>query len=411
MGIYDAMNSSVTGMNAQSNYLTNIGQNISNSSTVGYKQADTEFSTLVDQADVGQTAAGGVYTTTRLDVAAQGTLEGTTSATDLAVKGEGYFVVSDSGGQTFLTRSGSFVPDSSGNLVNAAGYYLMGYAYSSSGTLPAMSSNSLTGMTKVNVGTGGVLPAAATTSGTFSANLPSTDTTGTGAVSSTNYTEQTSITMYDSQGTAENVDVYFLKTGANTWTTAAYIGSTALTSSTTPASLAFTNAGTLTGGSASMSITVPNASGTGSNAVTLDLSGMTQYATAYSVSKSTVTGNAASAVSSVTIGTDGTLSYQLADGSTVPEYKIPLANVASPDNMLPVTGNAFSPNLLSGQATVGVAGSGSLGTINSDNLEESTVDVATELTNMIVAQRNYQANSKMFSTAAQCMDTLVNLQV
>jgi flagellar hook-basal body protein len=113
------MNASVTGMNAQSNYLTNVGQNMANSSTVGYKQADTEFSTLVNEAGVGQTSAGGVTTSTRLDIAKQGTLTGTSSSTDLAISGDGFFVVSDAWGQQYLTRSGSFVADKNGNLVNA----------------------------------------------------------------------------------------------------------------------------------------------------------------------------------------------------------------------------------------------------------------------------------------------------
>jgi flagellar hook protein FlgE len=410
MGLYDAMNASVTGMNSQSNYLSNIGQNISNASTVGYKQADTEFSTLVDQAAVGQTSAGGVYTTTRIDVSAQGTLESTSSPTDLAVSGNGYFVVSNSSngsGQNYLTRSGSFVTDSSGNLYNAAGYYLMGYAYSSTGSLPAMSSNSLTGMTTVTVPTG-VLPAVPTTTGTFTANLDSTAATGAGAVSDTNYTSQTSITMYDSQGATENVNVYFLKTAANTWSAAAYVGGSLLAGSTT--ALAFNTSGALSG-TTTMSFSLANVNGSGSNNVTLDLSGMTQYSSAFAVSTSTVNGHASSNISSVSISSDGTLSYQLADGTSVAAYKIPLASVASPDNMLPVTGNVFSPTLMSGNANVGVAGTGLLGSIKSSELEKSTVDVATELTNMIVAQRNYQANSKMFSTGAQCMDTLVNMQV
>lgn len=149
MGLYDAMNASVTGMNAQSNFLANIGQNISNAGTVGYKQADTQFSTLVDQAAVGQTSAGGVASATRLDVSRQGTLQSSTSSTDLAVSGNGFFVVSDYGGQQYLTRAGSFVPDASGNLVNAGGFYLNGYSLAN-GT-PTIVSNSLSGMQVVNI--------------------------------------------------------------------------------------------------------------------------------------------------------------------------------------------------------------------------------------------------------------------
>jgi len=405
MGLYDAMNSSVTGMNAQSNYLSNISQNISNSSTVGYKEADTQFSTLVNSAGVGQTQAGGVTTSTRVLAAEQGTISGTSSTTDLAVRGQGFFIVSDSSGQNFLTRAGSFVPDDAGNLVNAAGYYLMGYSLAN-GT-PTMASNSLDGMEIVNVASSG-LSATPSTSGTFTANLPATDTAGTAPADPTNYSEKTSIVMYDSQGASQTINVYFLKTGTDTWNVQAYDASDA---TNTPlgggATLNFDTAGKLTAAT-TLSFTVP---GSGANTMSLDLSAMTQLAGAYTVSKSEVNGNAASPVKSVNIGTDGTMSYQLANGSTIPAYTIPLANVASPDNLLVGTGNVFSPNILSGQATVGIAGTGQFGSIKSSSLEQSTVDVATELTNMIVAQRNYQANSKVFSTSAQLMDTLVNLQV
>ncbi len=224
MGLYDAMNASVTGMNAQSNYLANIGQNIANAGTVGYKEADTEFSTLVDQAAVGQTSAGGVSTETRMDISQQGTLESTTSSTDLAVSGNGFFVVSNSSGQQLLTRAGSFVPDASGNLVNAAGYYLNGYSLAN-GT-PTMASNSLSGMSIVNINSAG-LTATATTSGTFTANLPSTDTAGTGPASATNYSEKTSMVMYDSLGQSHTIDLYFQNTTtapstSDTWSVAAY---------------------------------------------------------------------------------------------------------------------------------------------------------------------------------------------
>ncbi|SNB74930.1 flagellar hook protein FlgE [Rhodoblastus acidophilus] len=426
MGLYDAMNASVTGMNAQSNYLSNIGQNISNSSTPGYKEADTQFSTLVNSPGVGQTASGGVATTTRLLVDKHGTPTTTNSVTDLAISGDGFFVVSDKAGQNFLTRAGSFVKDDSGNLYNAAGYYLMGYDLSL-GT-PTMASNSLTGMTNVKIPTG-VLPAVATSYGTFSANLDSGSTAGTGPVTPTNVTSKTSVVMYDSVGSQQTVSLYFKNItsgGVATWSVAAYDSSGNLISGDatypypsspsavgTPAAttLKFTSSGALdTTGTNPTGLTI-NVPGSGGKVMTLDMRTVTQYASAFALQPTTVNGNASSSVSSVSIGTDGTLSYKLGDGSTVAAYKIPLASVASPNNLLASTGNVFSPNLLSGPAALGGAGTGKLGTISSSALEGSTVDVATELTHMIMAQRNYQANSKMFSTGAQLMDTLINMQV
>lgn len=407
MGLYDAMNASVTGMAAQSNYLTNIGQNISNSSTVGYKQADTEFSTLVDQAGVGQTSAGGVMTGTRMNISEQGTLTGTTSSTDLAVSGNGFFVVSDSAGQQYLTRAGSFVADKNGNLVNAAGYYLNGYSLANGA--PTMAANSLSGMQVVNVNAS-TLSATPTTTGTLTANLPSAN-----AATST-YNEKTSMVMYDNLGASHTVDIYFAMTGTGSWQVSAFDHSTASATggfpySSGPLSTATLNFsasnGDLTAASAS-SLSIPVPSGA---TMTLNLGGMTQLAGSFAVSAATVNGNAAASISSVTIGLDGTLSYQLTNGSTVSAYKIPLATVPSPDNLLSLSGNVYSPNILSGQASVGTAGTGEFGAIKSSELEESTVDIATELTNMIVAQRAYQANSQMFKTGADLMNTLIQMNL
>jgi flagellar hook protein FlgE len=418
MGLYDAMNASVTGMAAQSNYLTNIGQNMSNSGTVGYKQADTEFSTLIDQAGVGQTSAGGVMATTRLDVAGQGTLTSTSSSTDLAVSGNGFFVVSDSAGQQYLTRAGSFVADKSGNLVNAAGFYLNGYSLA--GGAPTMASNSLAGMQIVNV-SATTLSATPTTSGKLTANLPSTDSAIAAAnlpsanASSATYNEKTSMVMYDNLGASHTIDLYFAKTGTGSWEVSAFDHSGASASGAFPyssgpltsATLNFSAAnGALAAGANSLAIAVP-----GGATMNLDLSGMTQLAGSFAVPASSANGNAAATVSSVTVGTDGTMSYQLTDGSTYVAYKIPLATVASPDNLLATTGNVYSPNILSGSPAVGTAGTGQFGTIKSSELEESTVDIATELTNMIVAQRAFQANSQVFKTGADLMSTLVNLNL
>jgi flagellar hook protein FlgE len=419
MGLYDAMNASVTGMAAQSNYLSNIGQNISNSGTIGYKEAGTQFNTLVDQAGVGQTSAGGVMTTTRLAVAQQGTLESTTSPTDLAVRGNGFFVVSDAGGQNYLTRAGSFVPDASGNLVNAGGFYLMGYSLANGA--PTMASNSLSGMQVVNVNST-ALQATPSTSGTLTANLPSTDTIVAAAnlpsanASSAAYSEKTSMVVYDNLGASHMIDIYMSKSATNTWEAAAFDHSAASatggfpysSSALSTATLSFnaSNGQLASTSASSLSIAVPSG-----GTLNLNLSGMTQLAGAFAVSTSKVDGNAAAALSSVAIASDGTLSYQLTNGSTVSAYKIPLATVSSPDNLLSQSGNVFSPNLLSGQAMVGTAGTGGLGSIKSSELEESTVDVATQLTNMIVAQRSYQANSQVFKTGADLLNTLINMNL
>jgi flagellar hook protein FlgE len=394
------MGAAVSGMNADTTWLSSISQNIANANTTGYKNSETSFSALVDQASTTSYDAAGVMTNTTSLNSVQGTVVGGQSAvTDLAVQGNGFFVVSDGAGDTFLTRDGSFVPDASGNLVNSDGYYLMGYNIQNG---PAnITANSLTGMQMVNVDQAGE-QATPSTTGAFSVNLPST--------ASTNQTETTSLVAYDDLGGSQNISVNMTKTGANTWEMQA-----TTSTGTTTATLAFdpttgdlaslTPRGGATATGDALSIPVP-----GGQPLSLDLSGMTQLAGAYTVNTASVNGNAPSSVNGVTIGTDGTLSFQFSNGQSIAGYQIPLANVPSADNLTSVSGNAYQANFASGPTTVGVPGSSGFGTIASSSLESSTVDLATELTNMIDAQSAYEANSKSFQTGADILDVLNNLK-
>src|SRR5690606_26533174 len=128
MSLYGMMRTGVSGMNAQSTRLATVADNIANSGTNGYKRASVEFSSMVIPNSGTSYVSGGVSTQIRYSMAA-GNTQYTTSITDLAIDGNGFFVVQDAGGQPFLTRAGSFIPDSNGNLVNAAGFYLMGRSY------------------------------------------------------------------------------------------------------------------------------------------------------------------------------------------------------------------------------------------------------------------------------------------
>ena len=144
--------------------------------------------------------------------------------------------------------------------------------------------------------------------------------------------------------------------------------------------------------------------------MSLDLSKPTQLAAGFSVSSATANGNAPASLQGVSIAADGTLSFNYTNGASIAAYDIPLANVASPDNLTSVNGNAFTANSASGPVYLGTANSGSFGTIDSSSLESSTVDLATELTDMIQAQSAYEANSKVFQTGANILDVLNGLK-
>ena len=169
MSLYGMMRTGVSGMNAQANRLSTVADNIANSGTTGYKRSSTEFSSLIIPSTTGNYTSGGVTTTIRTSVAQQGDLKYTSSGSDLAINGDGFFVVQNSSGTPYLTRAGSFVPNGEGNLVNAAGFYLMGYSFDAGP--PAATANGFGGLEMVSIAQEQLL-AVPSTQGLFVANLP-----------------------------------------------------------------------------------------------------------------------------------------------------------------------------------------------------------------------------------------------
>lgn len=417
MSLYGMMRTGVSGMNAQANRLSSVADNIANSGTTGYKRTRTEFSSLVMPNISGAYNSGGVSTSIVNSITQQGLLQYTTSASDLAIDGDGFFVVQDASGQTYLTRAGSFVPNADGELVNAAGYKLMGYSYANGD--PAATANGIGGLEAVVI-KDDELAATASTDGTFKANLASGATAVTGDTAADNtassqYTSKSSLVLYDDLGQERLVDVYFTKTADNTWEVAIYDQAGATPGSGFPYASGPLATQTLTFDGTSgdldalsatdITFTVPNG-----QSFTLDLSAMTQLGTDYTVLDAKANGSPPSAIDKVVIDTDGTIYAQYENGSLKPLYKIPLATVASPDQLNSLPGNVWVASPDSGDIQVGFADSGGLGSVISGALENSNVDIAEELTTMIESQRTYTANSKTFQTGSELMDVLINLK-
>jgi flagellar hook protein FlgE len=412
MSLYGVMRTGVSGMAAQSNKLSTVSDNIANVNTTGYKRAETEFSSLILKSGSGNYDSGAVETHVRYAITDPGNLQFTTSTTDLAVQGNGFFVVSDSTGtQQYLTRAGSFVPDSQGNLVNAAGFYLMGYP----GAQTGISSNSTAGMQIVNINQG-QLQAVPSTTGSVLGNLDPSKPLLAGPPTPTSYSEKSSIVAYNNIGSPVTIDVYMSRTAStlgpppiDTWQVQAY--DTAGGALGAPTTLQFDTSATgkgalVPGAPPANTLSVPVLGGSTLN---IDLSQMTQVASDFSF-KSTVNGNAPSAVEKVDIDSKGVVNAILQNGTQVPIYTVALATVPSPDKLTPEVGNVYSVSLDSGNLQIGNAGTGGLGTIQSGALEESNVDLATELTSMIESQRGFTANSKAFQTGADLLDVVVNLK-
>jgi flagellar hook protein FlgE len=418
MSLYGMMRTGVSGMNAQSNRLGTVADNISNSGTMGYKRAYTEFSALILPSENGTYSSGAVKTTVRNSIADQGLLQFTSSTTDIAIQGDGFFLVQNAAGDQFMTRAGSFVPDAQGRLVNAAGFYLLGTTNTATGLTPddlEVVSISSTGLT-----------ASPSTEGAFSPNLPALADVVTDpaalpsanpdpAVTAPQFSGKTSMTVYTGIGEEKVIDVYFAKTGPNTWEAVAYDASLASPDGGFPyggpalgtAALTFDPSdGSLDPASdQSLDFTVP-----GGEAFTLSLAGTQSLAADYTARAPAVNGSGTGGFDEISIDLDGMVSALNKNGSVINLFRIPIATVTSPDRLTTLPGNVYQANNGSGGMTIGVATTSNFGEIVAGALEGSNVDIAEELTSMIESQRNYTANSKVFQTGADLLDVLVNLK-
>jgi len=220
-----------------------------------------------------------------------------------------------------------------------------------------------------------------------------------------------SLIAYDSQGNTRILDFNYEKTAANAWSVEIVDRDTATTLGTI--ALAFDASGVLTTSPATITTTtMTNLAGTGAtlNAITFDVANTTQLGYKFNPDGGGIDGNAPSKVAGFQIDDDGVVYVKYENNKLDPRYRIALANVQSPDNLIPQSGNVYSQGTDSGVIVTGFAGSGDFGTIISGALENSNVDIAEELTAMIESQRSYTANSKVFQTGADLLDVLVNLK-
>ena len=417
MSLYGVMRTSTSGMNAQSTRISAVAENVANANTNGYKALRAEFSSYFISGNVANYNSGYVDVNMHRLVSNQGTLAASNSFTDLAIQGEGFFIVRDSAGQNMFTRAGSHQKNANGELVNSAGFKLLGYPVDASNSSVVV--NGFAGLVPIAFDRE-ALTARASTAGQLQVNLPSTATAVAAAnLPSTNsaaatYTAKTSMIAYGNLGEEKMLDIYMSKTASEQWEVAVYDRSQAGPDgfpyaagplSTTPLSFDPAN-GQLSGASASnLIVSVP-----GGQPVTLDLSKSSQLAAGFSVQDADINGNQASAADIVEIADDGTVYVAFEDGTRVAKYRIPLATVPSPDNLEAISGNAFGVTSRSGVFRIGFSGESGFGKIASGVLEQSTTDIASEFTDMIDAQRGYTANSKVFQTGAELMDVLVNLK-
>ena len=211
MSLFSALTASVSGMTAQANALSTVSDNIANANTAGYKDASTQFQDMLNETSTNSYNAAGVSTFVSYNVSGQGQLAPAAQTTDLGIQGNGFFLVTDSSGATYLTRAGAFTPSTTGALVNGAGFTLLGYSKTSGHT----AADGVSALQPINV-TGDGLRAVPSTTGVYVTNLNSNATSVTGALPSANvagstYTSKSTLVTYDNLGNPVTLDIYSTK--------------------------------------------------------------------------------------------------------------------------------------------------------------------------------------------------------
>jgi flagellar hook protein FlgE len=437
MGIGSAYSTALGGLNAFSTQISYISEDLANTSTVGYKGIGADFQSYVTGSTGATAGAGGVTVQPSYQNDLSGSITTTSTATNFAISGNGYIPVevpstTSSGSADFsgsteeYTRAGDFTVNANGYLVNSAGEYLMGEKETTTFSSPAgstiPSSASVDSLTPVQVSNAyRSMPGSASSVIDYNANFPaSTTASSTAGTTSAQVTSQ--IQFYDSLGTAQTLQVVYQKTADNTWTVESATlpdDSNASVSFTSGTAITFSSTGTLssisnpsskvTSGDLGIDFTVSGlsdgATASSSQTVTLDLgttsSGSSQYSgTSLDVRSTTdTTGKAAGDFESASINSDGYVVFTYTNGETAKPYRVPLVTFADADQLTRVSGATFTASSTSGSAIAQWAGEGEAGTITSSATEASNVDVATELTAMIVAQRAYSANAKVITAA------------
>lgn len=436
MSINSGLFAGVAAVAAQSTAFAVISDNIANVNTVGYKETDARFRTLVTRSpSTTSFTAGGVVASPLSDPQQQGLLQGTTSSTDISIDGNGFFITNEAevpgaNDEFFLTRAGSFVANENGRLTNTAGYFLQGYLTDTSGNIVNNTTRDLlSSLETINLAQFGQI-ANPTTSSTINVNLPSNATLG--AVQTTN------ITVFDSEGNDYLLRLGFDRDAANSWLYSAVLADPAgiipsiTLAAGAPINMDFNADGTLnvvgavtgaTGAPALSTLSFGAARilaeyGRGVNNLTITVNfgtfdqptGTTQFDSDFAPSLLNQDGSAPSALTSVSIADDGLLTAQFANGQARSIYRLPVGTIPSPTQLEAVSGNAYRVTATSGDVVLNIPQTGSAGRIQASSLENSTVDIAEEFTDLIITQRAYSAATKIITTGDELLDEIIRVK-
>lgn len=434
-----SFNIGLSGLRAATSDLNVTGNNIANAGTAGFKQSRAEFADVYAASVLGTGSnpqGSGVLLSDVSQLFNQGNINYTQNALDLAINGNGFFVTSNNG-EVSYTRAGYFGTDRDGYMVNNFGYKLQGYAVDANGNLQ----NGV--VSDIQIQTASQSPKATENiTQTFNLNSKNTvpTTTPFDPTDPTTYNSSTSTNIYDTQGNSHVFTQYFVKTAANTWTMNVLVdgrnpNDPTLTTPYT-ANVGFTTSGQLDLATLSSPDLTVNADGTitmtnwtpaapdtavppvwSSNGavaatagVTLDLRTATQNSSSFAVTAVSQDGYTTGELSGLEIDDTGVIFARYTNGQSLVQGQIVLANFANVQGLTPVGKTAWVQSFQSGEPVVGTPRSGTLGALQAGALEDSNVELSDQLVNLIVAQRNYQANAKTIETESAITQTIINLR-
>lgn len=432
MTISSSLNASVAGLATNASRLATISDNIANSSTIGYKRIQTDFQSMVISAGSGSYSAGGVRATTQRMIDDSGSLVSTSNPTDLAVRGAGFLPVTsetqvqatNGDPQMRLTSTGSFRADSDGYLKTPSGMILMAWPANPDGSMPVVPRDTADGLVPVQINENQLI-GSPTTEMLLGVNLPADET----AAGSAGTAQSLSIEYFDNLGASESIDISFTPTvpatgASNEWTmvlrdsaaAGAVIGEYRLnfddsrTSGGTLGSVTTVSGGAFDVTTGSVVVNVAGGPIELNLGIPGDPGRMTQLADTFMPMVISKDGAPPGNMVGVEVDSNGFITAQFDTGVSQVIYQIPLVHLANPNGMMAMDQQTYLPTSESGAFFLWDAGTGPTGEYVPYALEESTTDIASELTAMIQTQRSYSSNAKVIQTVDEMLQETTNIK-
>lgn len=403
-----AFQQGLSGLNSASRNLDVIGNNIANANTVGMKASRAEFAELYANSING---SGNSNTGLGVSVAAvtqsftQGNITITGNELDIAINGNGFFELTNPDGSLSYTRAGQFKLDRDGGIVNNQGSQVMGYPTDAAGNRLSFESSPLA------LPTGGPIPAQPTSQITAEFNLDARAVVAASATPPTPIsTYGTSLVAFDPQGLEIPVGLAFQKTANNQWNVYTSVNGSDPALST-PFALSFLADGTLNPASVIPPITLASPNDPAQTfTAQLDFGQVTQFGTSFAVTNLTQDGFRPGELTSLKVEDNGVVLARYSNGESRAAGQISLVNFRNAQGLAPTGGGSWSMTFASGDPVRGAPGEGKLGFLRAGAVEDSNIDITSELVSMMTAQRAYQANAQTIKTQDQVMSTLLNMR-